>query len=445
MTEKFEGISKYTKTATKEDNVDTLSAAEWNNISKAVDDSQTAINSLIDDMQGITPINVPGETTDPGVVSVTSKGNTEITSAKNINLEPAYVEGGGEGTYGDIQLKPGDDITLESSHRASSKQGEITIKTSNGKGKNDPDKGTVKLELKTADLELSTEGKPGNDQNVMNVNVTTGNGKGYLKVRAQAIDLRCEDHGGVALQPMGTDGQGHENKIKFEHGGGDGLEFATFNTEKTSIYTDEYRFKKNGVWKMATRTVLDNNKNLSGTQGVTVGNGKYDPDHDDETKHYSYKKQSDDFYDIIDYSDPTCTTEQIINIVNKFSVSNESTTIAGKQVPRLYKIEQVTLNDVNDDSDFVLDHNVAEIDLPQTGQKVPSGKAKIYNLLDMLDALDATHLVDMLNDGTSVTISYEINSTSYSYIFTKFNSNDIVEDLLKLLDYFKTNHQGPWA
>jgi hypothetical protein len=43
------------------------------------------------------------------------------------------------------------------------------------------------------------------------------------------------------------------NKIKFEHGGGDGLEFGTFNTEKSSLFTGEYRFNKDGIWKMATR------------------------------------------------------------------------------------------------------------------------------------------------------------------------------------------------
>jgi len=52
------------------------------------------------------------------------------------------------------------------------------------------------------------------------------------------------------------------NKIKFEHGGGDGLEFGTFNTEKTSLYTDEYRFKKDGVWKMATRETTPNTKTV---------------------------------------------------------------------------------------------------------------------------------------------------------------------------------------
>jgi hypothetical protein len=52
------------------------------------------------------------------------------------------------------------------------------------------------------------------------------------------------------------------NKIKFEHGGGDGLEFGTFNTEKSSLYTDEYRFKRDGIWKMATRQTVVNSKTI---------------------------------------------------------------------------------------------------------------------------------------------------------------------------------------
>jgi hypothetical protein len=180
-------------------------------------------------------------------------------------------------------------------------------------------------------MTLSTKGKTGNDSNVMNVNVTTGEGKGYLKVRAQAIDLRCEEHGGIALQPMGSDSQSNMNKIKFEHGGGDGLEFATFNAEKTSIFTDEYRFNKNGIWKMATRTLLDNTKDLPGTQGVDVGNGKYVPGTSDDTQHYSYKKAADDFYDNVSPSDETCTTENIIRTAYALNNSkNRHTKITNK-------------------------------------------------------------------------------------------------------------------
>jgi hypothetical protein len=109
------------------------------------------------------------------------------------------------------------------------------------------------------------------------------NTRGYLKVRAQAIDLRCEDHGGIALQPKGEDSDHNMNKIKFEHGGGDGLEFGTFNTEKTSLFTKEYRFNKDGKILLATRT--------------TTASDKVDPN--DHTTDYKYVKQADDFYDVI--------------------------------------------------------------------------------------------------------------------------------------------------
>lgn len=273
---------------------DVLQASEWNALANKTDEIVDAINN---------GGSGGGAIDTQGVVSVNSKGNTTISSTKHINIEPAYVEGGGEGTYGDVQIKPGDDITLESHHRALSKQDEITVKTSNGQSGNS--KAPVKLQVIASDMTLSTKGKKveqgSNDSsNVMNINVTTGEGKGYLKVRAQAIDLRCEEHGGIALQPKGEDSSHNENKIKFEHGGGDGLEFGTFNTEKTSIFTDEYRFNKDGVWKMATRQKVASDKAESG----------------DATTQYKYVKQSDDFYDIISSNDAQCTTKDIIKTAN---------------------------------------------------------------------------------------------------------------------------------
>lgn len=157
------------------------------------------------------------------------------------------------------------------------------------------------MQVIASDVTLSTKGKKvesgSNDSaNVMNIRVTDGKGKGYLKVRAQAIDLRSESHGGIALQPKGEDSDHHMNKIKFEHGGGDGLEFGTFNTEKTSIFTDEYRFNKDGVWKMATRTKVASDK----------------ADENDPTTAYKYVKAADDFYDNIAQDDEQCTTKDII-------------------------------------------------------------------------------------------------------------------------------------
>lgn len=298
---------------------DPITADTWNGVFGAI---QTAVNGI--EVQAST---VAIDTS--GVVSVNDKGNTTISSSKHVNIEPAYDStGSANGTYGDVQIKPGDDITLESHHRTEEKRDEITVKTSNGQSGNS--KAPVKLQVIASDMTLSTKGKKGDDNNVMNVNVTTGEDKGYLKVRAQAIDLRSETHGGIALQPNGTDGSNHMNKIKFEHGGGDGLEFGTFNAEKTSIFTDEYRFNKDGVWKMATRTKLDNTKGLSGTQGVTVGNGKYDPQKSNETQHYSYKKNTvDDFYDEINNADATATTESIINTASVLNGDTITTELYG--------------------------------------------------------------------------------------------------------------------
>jgi hypothetical protein len=90
------------------------------------------------------------------------------------------------------------------------------------------------------------------------------------------------------------------NKIKFEHGGGDGLEFGTFNTEHTSLFTGDYRFNKNGTIKLATRT--------------TVASDKADPS--DSTTAYKYVKAADDFYDNISAGDPTCTWEDVVNTAN---------------------------------------------------------------------------------------------------------------------------------
>ena len=307
-------VNKITNVYTAKDfsNGDALGEDELDALSQAAHDAQVKLNEIIDEIANLSAgggggSSSGGGSTPSGVVSVSSKGNTTVSATKNINIEPAYVANGGSGTYGDVQIKPGDDITLESHHRPTDKRDEITIKTSDGV---DGSKAPVKMQVIASNLTLSTKGKVvpqgSNDTpEVMNINVTTGQGKGYLKVRARAIDLRCEEHGGIALQPMGSDGQGHENKVKFEHGGGDGKEFFTMNSEKMSAFVEEYRFNKRGVWKMSNRTLLDN------TNGAG-GNDKYDPQSSDETQHFSYEKQADDFYDKFEADDETCTTRDII-------------------------------------------------------------------------------------------------------------------------------------
>lgn len=255
-------------------------------------------------MDNITNIKVGGVTYAVGLPHfyVNAKGNLNIeTSETNV---PAGTKGKiNIESKDDIQFKPGDDIIFYSHHRALDKQDEVNVKMTDG------DDNPVKLQLTATSLTLQNEFKTNiaNRSEIFDINVNTGgengsNGKGYLKVRARAIDLRCEDHGGIALQPKGRDhnNTGNMNKIKFEHGGGDGLEFGTFNTEKTSIFTDEYRFNRDGIVKMASRE--------------KVVSDKYDAT--DSTTQYKYVKQADDFYDVIADDDEQTTWHDIIKTSN---------------------------------------------------------------------------------------------------------------------------------
>lgn len=270
-------------TYTQKSTGDTLSAAEWNALAQDVDAAVDAINN--------------GGTTGGSseYVNLTSKGNVEISSPKNINIEPAGDET--NDVWGDISLKPGDDIEFLSEHRPQDKQDEVSLKVHNG------DKKPVKLQVNASEFTLTTKDKEGDDANVLDINVNSGkNSKGYLKVRAQAIDLRCEENGGIALQPKGNDSNNHENKIKFEHNGGDGKEFGTFNTEKTSIFTDEYRFNESGVVYAVTRGALETTYKTPGDPNSGI-------------KKIDYPTQADDFKDIIDAT-KSCTWNDIVVAVN---------------------------------------------------------------------------------------------------------------------------------
>lgn len=342
---------------------DTLEAQEWNQVVSKVDELVEASNNgggdAVIDSQGI--------------LTVSPKGNVTIGSGKNINIEPAWDNNVSNynGNYGDVAIKSGDDIQFCSHHREPKKRDKIVVK--NIDGSDNP----VKLQLVAGEIDLAvgTKSNPKtatrkkdnttgadltntplfkvDEAKVMDLRILTGNildentndereERGYLKVRAQAIDLRCEKHGGIALQPKGYDNDGHMNKIKFEHGGGDGLEFGTFNAEKTSIFTDEYRFKKNGIWKMAVRettpsgkTIVDEREN--GLQGLpATGALQYKKNNSSNNASKSIADQktyepADDFYDFIDTEDPQTTTEAIIKTSGALNNEYIETSLSAKK------------------------------------------------------------------------------------------------------------------
>lgn len=340
---------------------DTLTHDTWNDVIDKVNEVVGSINN-----GGGSSSSTVIDTN--GVISVSNKGNVTLGSNKNVNIEPAWDNNatGYTGNYGDVAIKSGDDIQFCSHHREPKKRDKIVIK--NIDGSDNP----VKLEVHAGEVTLSTKNKaltykknsetgadtenkmfkPENAK-VMDVNIVTGNilddgtnnerdERGYLKVRAQAIDLRCEKHGGIALQPKGYDSDGNMNKIKFEHGGGDGLEFGTFNAEKTSIFTDEYRFNKDGVWKMSVRekeesgkTILDEKEGGLGLLPAT-GAYKYKKNNaaNNAAKAYADIKTyeaADDFYDFIDTADAQTTTKDIINTAAALNNDFIETSLSAKK------------------------------------------------------------------------------------------------------------------
>ena len=261
---------------------DQLTAQEWNKIASDVNE-----------------LGAGGGNSENSYLYMNDKGNlcleTTVETTPSGKKGKINIE-----SLDDIQIKPGDDIMLYADHREG-KTDEVSIKVMNGEGNSDV---PVKLQINASECTLTTKDKTGNDANVFDINVNSGkNTKGYLKVRAQAIDLRCEGNGGIALQPKGNDGNDHENKIKFEHNGGDGKEFGTFNTEKTSIFTDEYRFNKRGNIYAVTRGELETTYKIPNdpTSGV---------------KKIDYPTQADDFKDILDNT-LKCTWEELVIAVNK--------------------------------------------------------------------------------------------------------------------------------
>lgn len=521
---------------------DTLEAQEWNQVVNKVDELVEATNTgggqIIDSS---------------GVLSVSAKGNVTLSSNKNVNIEPKWDENttGYTGNYGDVAIKSGDDIQFCSHHREPKKRDKIVVK--NIDGADNP----VKMQLVAGEIELAvgTKSNPkaatrkkdkttgadlsnaalfkANDAKVLDVKVLTGNvleentanerdERGYLKVRAQAIDLRCEKHGGIALQPKGYDSAGNMNKIKFEHGGGDGLEFGTFNAEKTSIFTDEYRFKKDGIWKMSVRETENSGKNIvdereGGLQGLpATGALKYKKNNtanntaksNADLKTY---EAADDFYDFIDVEDEQCKTKDIIKtaytlnggkdrhtkITNKGAIEiatnvtwtihitedNGSAVNVNTISDEIASIASLTEGMVFNDGDFKVGSTAYT---PNTASVYTNG-VQYFSFVEVpapaikIESGGELKLGGILDFGSSFNFGETDNGIEVQYKLTKKNAekdcgiikvigvnnhatnNLTVEgvtiapgesgtiaqcsilDIIKLVNYMKTNHQGPWT
>ena len=248
--------------------------------------------------------------------------NSAIAGAEKLNLVAAQA----------IQIKPGVDETGKGeaiqldNEQYGAEATELTVKVCNGA----QPKATRVVGLKVNTAEIAIDNQKCNttefDPEVIDVKFRNDKwnsgeqigttGPVYAKLKARAFDIRCYDHGGIALQVAGADGSGKENKIKFESDrttepgatavyckeGGKGLEFGTFNNLHTSLYTGDYRFKGDAAVYGVTRNTP-----------VATSTGKID-----------YPTQADDFKDVINASTPRATWNDIIDAANKCKTLDET-------------------------------------------------------------------------------------------------------------------------
>ena len=272
------------------------------------------------------------------------------------NLEINASVGGGEKlnlvASDAIQIKPGDGEPLQLDCEQNSgladkgDPNEYGVKVCNG---NMPKASrVVGLKLNAAELILDTQKANTTEYDPEEFQVKFRYDKKenpiYAKMKARAFDLRCMNHGGIALQIAGQDSGSHENKIKFESDrttvpgatavyngeGGKGLEFGTFNNEHSSLYTGDYRFKGDAYVYGVTRNTPAMN-----------ANGKTD-----------YPTQGDDFKDVITPSTPKATWNEILDAADKCKNLNETITA---------EVTRAALSGNVDASVFVTKSEVADV------------------------------------------------------------------------------------
>lgn len=248
-----------------------------------------------------------------------AKGNLEISTDAEHDEAGAKLNLVSKGA---IQLKPG--LTKKGKSAAIALDSEfdtvnpteVLVQVTNGADGDYKDK-TMRLKLQAAEIVLDTKdayiGDFSTDEIHVKARCDNKNNPIYVKHHGRAFDFRCHDHGGIALQIAGKDSDSHENKIKFESDrtnaitqsagtyngeGGKGLEFATFNNLHTSIFTNDYRFNKDGKIYAVTREAP-----------VSV-DGKTD-----------YPTQGDDFKDVLN-ENLSCTWEDLVKLVHYMKTNN---------------------------------------------------------------------------------------------------------------------------
>lgn len=226
------------------------------------------------------------------VIGLNTKGNLAVESLnKHVNIESAQS----------VQIKPASGkIIVDSGKKLKTEvfdSEEIAFRE--GMGADDvKDANVMRMEFNFDDISdyntITGASKPTFNDGQKSKKEGSDGYWSKVNIAGRSFDIRCHNHGGIALQVAGCDGDNGENKIKFEssraksideaatfpadyqYEGGKGMEFGTFNNLHTSLFTKDYRFNMDAMVYAVKRGTIES------------ADGKVD-----------YPTQLDDFKDII--------------------------------------------------------------------------------------------------------------------------------------------------
>jgi len=362
--------------------------------------------------------------------------------------------------------QPSTTIGASTFNGMSKKEGCIYLDTAGLESENDA--GTLAT---SADNEAKMQLIVGNNTIENNsAKITTGKYR-PLQIKARNIDLRCMEHGGIALQPCGVDAPKSathfENKIKFESSriadiyaddinssnqitkldnyltantkhttfgdgtatlnnkewvkGGDGIEFGTFNNLHSSLFTRDYRFNKEGIVYAVNRDMVY--EDADGKKYSKVGNTFYKYTNNGagvpqtttaETTapviaKADYVTQADDFKDII----PTSATNPSDITTVKDIVKTANALNSGRnrhtKITNSGNLEMVMVNTYH----WVVDSTATLEDTTPIVPTYCSDLTAIYNE----DDFDSTNVIPTTGN------LYKTNNVGYKW--TKIDSGSI--------------------
>lgn len=307
------------------------------------------------------------------------------------------------------------------------------------------------------------------------------------------------EDGNVLISPKGTDSQNHENKIIFKGVGQ--KEFGAFNSGDASIYTNRYRFNEDGIIYPVTRGVPVNTYNIEGDASSGIKDINY-PTQSDGFKDIINNNKSCTWGDVVKVGSGfhnkginIVNRDQLLTSESQYPNQNNSTLVSdggGLKLTTEFlarpiycsSTEEGLNTQINNHSNATEKQNMQNCgsvkNLPHDSDLYPNASGasildyadfpnKKFTASEIKDIFatysNSEYIAQELKNAYELTGYVKFKSSKGAYVIYKvscpeiilgtgtiyknFNDYDSslvhVSDLVKLVNWMKTNQQGPWA